>query len=230
VPFRDSKLTRLLKVSARAHTSRICHDASHLHTCVYAGLTRRQLCHRYDRQRRADVTAVMRVCALQRDLSFVVCACRFEDTQNTLRYANRAKDIKCQVRCARVCLLPPRCVAQVAPNAVQVEHHVAEYGRLIAALRAEVCVYESGEGAMCARDARCRWLSGKPRRTAAIRAVRMRVCAVSCHACARSELDVDARDDDHVRTPARTTQGCHVRRVVALVHDVLINVTHLMCW
>ena len=73
VPFRDSKLTRLLKDSL----------GGNCRTVMIANVS--------------------------------PCSCHFEDTQNTLKYANRTKDLK----------------TVVTKNENQVEYHMSQYNELV---------------------------------------------------------------------------------------------------
>lgn len=80
IPYRDSKLTRLLKNSLGGNSR----------TVMIANISPSDLC--------------------------------YEDTNNTLKYANRAKDIK----------------TTVTKNVKHVEHHISEYTKIIGELKDEI--------------------------------------------------------------------------------------------
>lgn len=81
IPYRDSKLTRLLKDSLGGNSR----------TVMIANISPSDLC--------------------------------YEDTNNTLKYANRAKNIK----------------TTVMKNVRHVEHHISEYTKIISQLKDEIC-------------------------------------------------------------------------------------------
>jgi kinesin family protein 18/19 len=80
VPYRDSKLTRLLKDSL----------GGNCRTVMIANISPAHIC--------------------------------IEDTTNTLKYANRAKNIK----------------TTFTRNVLNVDHHIAQYTKIISALRSEI--------------------------------------------------------------------------------------------
>lgn len=68
---------------------------------------------------RDDIPTTYHVTCL---IVFCVPGGRYDDTHNTLKYANRAKNIK----------------VRVTRNVQSVDHHISEYANLVAALRKEV--------------------------------------------------------------------------------------------
>eukprot|EP00900_Chrysochromulina_parva_P013648 jgi/Chrpa1/22284/Chrysochromulina_OHIO_Genome00020865-RA len=108
VPFRDSKMTRLLKDSLGGNCRTV------------------RIAYVYDTVRIAYVYECMLIDSLL--ISTVMIANvssshrQFEETINTLKYANRAKNLK----------------THVARNVLSVSAHIAEYQRIIMELRNEV--------------------------------------------------------------------------------------------